>query len=1361
MRQSDNGKISFQPFSDACFGARCDGHSPSSEIGCPEKAFACWRRVRTMMVASCAVLMVMFCSWTYGQAGIEAGTVTGTVKDQTGALVVGAQCILTNQATNVSQTAISTSAGAYTIPFVNTGTYTLKVEAKGFGTYRLVDIRVPVGSTVTEDVKLKVGVQAQQVTVTSAAPLLQAQSASLGMTVGSSLANNLPIKGNAGGRGFLTLLDIAPGAQPVNSSLINGVQSGALDVRVNGADDNAEVFGGQTIPPIPDAIQEFKLQSGNNNADLGHSYGSVVNVVTKTGTNKFKGEVWEYNENDMYNANDYFNKLHQVVLDNPHQTNRPGKFKENSFGGLFGGPVILPHYHGRDKTFFMVDFQDTYFNNTRGFTTTVPTQAMEKNGFTDLSDTLTLNYQTNPANAGKSEKEDAEGRFFQMGMMLDPATTRAIPCGAVDPITGMVANCNAGYVVTNPDNIAGNPNSTQKYAIVRDPFLSGAGCPSVVGTTVFNSTYNQGSTPASCFNQLPVGRLDPNALALLKLFPAPNQQNPSSLTYGNNYFEELQNPIVTKQYDIRVDHTFNSNDSGYLTFSHYNQSQKPAPPFQGVLEGGGSTNFWQFTPTYLVVLTETHVFGPHLINQFRAADEQHQSTTLDPGNIDSTLGIPAQYGIQGIPQTFGNGGLPTFTIGSNINQFGSRVNFTREKGGAWQFSDELTKIVGRHEWRFGGEYDWIYGDIGDSPTSRGNFAYNGEYVNTPNSGDNSPGMAAFLLLPSASTVGSSGLSTSTNLIGGVSAFNGSNSAYMTYHAPYIAMYANDVWKITPNLTANLGMRYEYFGPYASNGGREANFWMGGAGNTAAGSAFYIARDGCATAMSPFFKGLLAYDNIPIICEPNNTANEMPKANWSPRIGFAYRIRPNLVARLGAGVAYGAFNSVGGAGTLGTNYPFSFIVQSAAANNAYTPQFIGANGTTTATMENTFGYYDLSNPVNSNTPLGGLALFGKQYHFHVPHVTTLDFAVQWQFTNHDSIQATYDGQIGTDLESADPYHNAPNQALPPNLNAVTLCATASNPYCATSPLMPDGSYTIPFPNLATLSGPMEYGEQVSNYQSGQLEYEHQYAAGFTMDANYTFARCWSDAQGGQQNEGGPGNGRAPWVQGFGGFRADYDRCSNTAANVFKLTGEYALPFGTGARWAGHANAVENAFIGGWKLDPIWTAASGILSNIGCQGTNGYGNNPNFTGPWFQTRGTAWGCNAPTVAGQPLYGSGPKDIARTRTTGFWNSSAFTAPQYAVQQVGQQDFSPWGVRGNQIYGPGGYDIDVAIHKSFQTTERTSLQVVAESFNVLNHPWFNNPNANNYTNPSGESLSGGWGTITGDHNGPRTWEFASKFFF
>jgi Carboxypeptidase regulatory-like domain len=1337
-----------------------------------------------------AILMAVVCGQIFAQAGIDMGSVTGTVKDQTGALVQKAQCALTNESTGVTQQAVSTSAGAYSFSLVPVGTYSMKVVAAGFRDYDISGIVVHLGDTVTEDVALQVGAASAEVTVTSAAPLLQAQDASLGMTITNDMATELPIFGGSGGRNFMQLATLAPGVQFTGSNLntstflINSVQSGDVDVRLNGQDDNAEVFGGITIPPIIDAIQEFKIETGDNSAELGEFYGSVVNVVTKAGTNQFQGEAWEYNENDMYNANDYFNKLHELVTNAVHTPNRPAKYKENSFGGIFGGPVMLPGYNGHKKTFFTVDYQRTQFLQEVTYTNSVPTPNMQNSNFTNLSDTLTLNYQPagGSGNPLSSEKQDAEGRYFQVGMMLDPATTRAVPCGSPDPITGIIVNCNQGYVVTNPNNIGGT-GSTQKYGIVRDPFLTGGGgCPSLAGTMNFNSAYNTGNSsqptyPVACFNQLPAGRIDPNAIALLKLFPNPNQTNASSLTYANNFSELLADPYTTQQYDVRIDHTISLKDSVLGTFSHYNQIQQQQPPYQGVLEGGGNAPFWTTNPTYMVVLTETHVFNPSLVNEFRAGDEHNWNTRLDAGSVPNTY-PDSQYGIQGVPELPDNGGLPVFSVGSSIAAFGSRVNITFQKVGAFTFSDNLTKIAGRHEWKFGGEYNYTYGNISQLPTSRGSFTYNGQYSNTPNSGDSNTGLADFLLLPSSNlpsgaytSAGVGALSTATNEIGGVSSFSAGIGQVMTYHAGYTAFYAIDTWKITPAFTANLGMRYEYFPPYSSNGGAEANFWMGGTGNTASGSALYVAHDGCAATKSPYFLGLLAYDNIPIICQPKNNANEMPLANWAPRLGFAYRITPRLVARAGGGIAYGAFSSIGGSGTLGTNYPWLLSTNSGGSANAYTPQLIGSNNvnTTTATMENTFGVYNITNALSATLPTGGVNLYGKQYHYHVPHVTTFDVALQWQFTNHDSIQATYVGNLGKDLDSADPYHNAPRQALPPSVAALsTSCANAANPYCATSPLMPDGTYTIPFPNLAALEGPMDITEQISNYQSAQAEYQHQFAAGFNMDANYTFGRCWSDAQGGQQNEGGPANGRAPWVVGFGGYRADYDRCESFAANVFKLSGEYNLPFGKGARFASNANAAEDAIIGGWKIDPVWIASSGILANVPCEGTNGQGANPAFTGPWFQTGSTAWACDAPLVSGVSPYGPGAKDHARTRTTGYFNTSAFTAPQLAVQTIGQQDFTPWGVRGNQIYGPGWYDVDASVHKQFKITEATKVEIQAQALNAFNHVHLNNPCAGgscgNYTTPGTESLTGGFGTITGDspgNNEGRVFQFAGKLFF
>ncbi len=1317
-----------------------------------------------LAVTLAVALALASCVQTCAQAGIDQGSVTGTIKDPSGALVAGARCTLTNTETGISQTATSTSAGAYSFPYVQIGTYALKVTKAGFKEYNLKGIVVNLGSSTTEDATLQVGAADVQVTVTSAAPLLQAQSASLGTTISGYMVNQLPLFGGSGGRNFMDLITTTPGVQFTGSNqstgtfLVNGVQSGQVDVRLNGADDNAEVFGGITIPPIPDAIQEMRVESGNNPASTGEFYGTVVNVETQAGTNKFRGTLWEYNENDMFDANDYFNKLHQLVTNAKHSPNRPGRYKENEYGGVFGGPVMLPRYNGRNKTFFTVDFQRTNYTQSNQYTETVPTLNMQNSGFTNLSDIFDLNYQTSAANAGKSEKTDGESRSFQIGTIFDPATTRAIPCGGLDPITGLTANCTSGEtgIVTNPDNIGG-AGSTQQYAIVRDPYFGAApaGCPSLVGTTNWNTTVNQGSVNPACLNQLPGNRLDPNAIALLKLFPQPNQQNAGSLTYSNNYYVAVPQPTNTTQYDIRIDHVLGSKDRLFGTFSHYLQTSPGAAPLPGILEGGTTgSNFQGNSPKFILVVSETHVFGPDLINQFRVSRSRNKGLNLDPGNIDNTPGIPAQFGIQGIPQTgqggLANGGLPDFNGMSGLSAFGSRANITNVNDGSWEFSDDLTRIKGKHELHFGGEWLWTYGNIAQLPYSRGNFSYSGVYSDVPYSGDGNTSLADFLLVPTTSTVGAAGLSTSSNLIGGVSGYNGNNYNLSTYHAPYLAFYATDDWKITPNFTANLGIRYEYFGPYYSDGGQEANLWMGGYGNTASGTAFYVAHDGCATTMSQFFRGLMAYDNIPIICEPNNAANETPKANWAPRLGFAYRVRPDLVVRAGAGMAYGGFGSVGYGGTLGTNYPFRFTVQNTGANNAYTPQVIGSS---TATMENTFALVNLTDPANGVTPVGSIALYGKQYHFKEPYVITLDMAVQWQFSNHDSVQALYDGQIGQDLESADPYNNAPNELLTPGTTTVSICATPSNPYCATG--------YVPFPNLNALTGPMETTEQVSNYQSGQLEYQHQFGYGFTMDANYTFARQWADTQGGQQNSGGPGNGRAPWVT---GYRYDYDRASNLAENVFKMSGVYNLPFGRGRYFAAHDNELADAFIGGWSLAPIWEAFSGTLANVSCQGTNGYGNNPSFNGPWFDTNKTAFGCNAPLEAAVPLYGPGSKDLHHTRTTGYWNSSAFTAPQYAVQYNGSPDLTPLGIRGNQIYGPGWYDVDLALSKQFSTGEGTHFELGAQAVNAFNHVQLNNPGTSNYTTPSSESLTGGFGTITGDRFGNgegRVIELFGKFYF
>jgi hypothetical protein len=194
------------------------------------------------------------------------------------------------------------------------------------------------------------------------------------------------------------------------------------------------------VTPPPDAIQEFKLQNGNFNAEFGHSVGGVINAVVRSGTNSFHGALWEFLRNDILDANDYFS----------NQNHSPkAEYRQNQFGGTIGGPVWIPKlYNRKDRTFFFFDYQGTRIVQPSPWTETVLTAFMQSSGFTNLQDLITNNSGT---------KTDALGRIFPYGTVLDPATTRLVAANTVDPVSGI-------------------GNSTGNDIYVRDPFYAGGQC---------------------------------------------------------------------------------------------------------------------------------------------------------------------------------------------------------------------------------------------------------------------------------------------------------------------------------------------------------------------------------------------------------------------------------------------------------------------------------------------------------------------------------------------------------------------------------------------------------------------------------------------------------------------------------------------------------------------------------------------------------------------------------------------------------------------------------------------------------------------------------------------------------------------
>jgi hypothetical protein len=1205
--------------------------------------------------------LILFLACALGSyAQIAQGGVAGTVKDSSGAAVPNAQITLTNRDTNVSRGTQSTSSGTYVFDSVPVGTYTLKADAPGFKTYVLAGVEVHVQNVVTADVPLAVGEVSQQVSVTSEVPLLQAQDASLGQTIPSVQVNDLPLNG----RNWLSLTQLSAGttassgSSPDNPGQLqdNGVSQNQVDYRLNGIDNNIDVFesgaqgGAGAVAPVPDAIQEFKLQSGNNSAEFGQFTGAVVNAVTKSGTNTFRGDLWEYFRNEDLNANDYLVKGRGLPR---------AKYRENQFGGTIGGPVYIPKiYSGKDKTFFFFDYQHANISQASSFTDGVPTANMQNSNFTNLQDLIA-------GNSGSAT--DGLGRTFPHGTILDPRTTRPVAAHSVDPITGLT-------------------NTSGSTIYVRDPFYSG----SLAGVTNFTSL-------ASQLNMIPVGRLDPNSVALLKLLPSATTTAVSAAApIATDYFVNVPNTQNTNQYDLRIDENLNQSNTIWGVLSKSHQHLNSFQPFPNEVAGGAlQINPNDDEPHWELALGYTHVFSPTFSNDVIAGYD-HVIHDLTMPTADQ-LGIPAQYGIQGIPQIANNGGLPTIDYSGFTSFGGRRFMPTIQATSGLEVFDNVIKIKGQHEFRTGFEFNHIRGNIVQPSYSKGEFGFNGIYSDIPNKNSSLLGISDFLLIPGATTVPNG-----INNLGGLSSYTGSNYAGTEYFADYYAAYFQDNWRPTQYLTLNAGLRWEYSSPFGENKGRQANFVENN--GDGAGGTYYIPQAGCSTPRSAAFNALLASYNINVDCISGSRVNKAQVVNFAPRLGIAYRVLPNLVMRAGFGMSYGAYDSVGYGSTLGTNYPFQYQISNPSGLTSQTPDLL-PNGQV-ATLETTFAAINLQDP-NSVTGTG-LSLYGKQYDYKTPYVESANLTIQDQFTTRDSIQVGYVGSFGRHLDSYGK-QNAPQVILPPGTS--------------------ETSY-LPFPSLP-VNMQILATNAISAYNSLQTVYQHQFHGGLVLLANYTYAKCMAD-NGGSLSTGF----RAEWLPGFG-IGPDYSLCGNDATHVIHVSGEYALPFGQGRKFLSNTSHLVDSLVGGWNLNYIFTYQSGQPFNVGC---------PTSTTSDF-------GCNANLVPGKDPYAGGHT------VTQWLNPSAFVQPP-AATAIGQTNFAPLGGSPDQVRGPGFYNLDSSLFKSFATGGETNLQFRLETFNTFNHPMFGNPGQLNFTNPAGFSKISTERTNNGDTGG-RIVQLALKLFF
>ena len=1202
------------------------------------------RWLRTLSYVTLTGLFFLLVTTPKAFAQVDEGSITGTVQDTSGAVVPGAHVTLLNKDQGLTLETVTNSGGAYSFSPVRIGNYEVSATAKGFSKTTQQNLTVNVSQNLLVNIQLKPGAATETVEVTEAPPQLQTEDASVGQTVDEKTVNSLPLNG----RNFTFLAQLGAGAQTPQADTRGNAASGAFSANGLRPSQNNYLLDG-----IDNNSNAVDFLNGTNFAVL-----PPVDAVAefKVQTGEFSAELGrsagavmnatiKSGTNGFHGAVWEFLRNDKLDAADWFENNggiKKGELRLNQFGATAGGPII------KNKLFFFGDYEGKRRVQGTVSNGTVPTN-QERNSYTssfvDLSEILTNN-------ASNSPQIDALGRSIPYGTVLDPATTRAVAGG--------------GYV--------------------RDPF----GLSSCTSAAI---------TLASCpmLNQIPQNRVDPNAIKLLQLYPTPTTSG-----FGGNFSSSPNLYEHSNSFDTREDFNPSDKDQVFFRFSYVDDPQYIPGIFGGIADGGSFQQGIQTAKSNQSAAAYTHVFSPTIVNVARVGFNHLHTTRFGPEG--SVSGLPAQYGIGGIPQATENGGLPTLAI-NGLATLGSN-NFlpSDEVSQTLQVTDDFTRIYGKHSFKMGIEFQHVKFSTLQPAWSRGQFDYNGNYTDVPTKNTGTTGIAQFIVAPVTAPAG-------FLPSGGSDEVRASNINKTYDEKNYFASYLQDDFKVSPKLTLNLGLRYDYFGPIQESNGGQANFVPQGPPYNA--PLYIIPAHGkdnrtlSSTAQNPSLNGngfldLLQKDGISLL-ETDKYGKgliQVQRANFAPRIGAAFQVTNKLVARGGFGLFYNSFENQGYGPNIGENYPFVF-------NFDYTPQgpdqevapvsintpyancaTAGANQS--ATLEAGFTCISLD-PTQVNA--SGLGLQGLQFNYSTPLTFSTNATLQYAINRTLSLQAAYVLTKGMHLQTGVGTNNV-------------------------STILPAGASTtnaVPFPDFGHGSS---YHTTVGDsiYNGLQTKLEEQYQNGLSFLLAYTWSKTLSDA-GDLLNGGSSGGYRAPDVVGLGpGFDrglADFD-----IRNVLHFSGGYELPFGKNKQFLNHSNRLVDTVVGGWSTNWIVTLQGGQPITLGC---------PNGT-----TSGTS--CDDVKVSGQSQELKLHPEVINGQKYQVWfhNPAAFQQPcllgaDAASQPAGcitpSTTFGYLGGNISTVTGVGFHRLDFSAFKAFQLTERFSMQFRAEFFNILNHPNFNNP--------------------------------------
>lgn len=1155
------------------------------------------------------ILAICTCLSTFLHGQVDTGQILGVVIDQSGAAVAGATVTLTNTGTNAVQTQATGSQGNYQFSSIQVGSYTLSAEAPGFARTTQTGIALSIQQNLVANFTLNTGTVQSTVEVTTAPAALQTEDASVGAVVSQKAINNLPLNG----RNFTFLAQLSA-----------GVTTSQQDTRGLAAN------GGFSANGTPPNQQNYLLDGVDNNSNLIDYLNGAFYVYLpspdalgefKVQTSNFSAEfgrasgavlnATSRSGTDALHGN-LFEFLRNDALDarNYFEVGSKGEFRLNQFGATLGGPILIPHvYDGRKhKTYFFVDYQGTRIVQASPITSTVPTAQERASGYQDLSELISDQSGT---------RTDILGRSFALGQVFDPSTTRQLSAGQADPDTGLTA-LSAGYV--------------------REPFAG---------------------------NQIPASRLDPNGVNLLNAYPAPNLSGLFS-----NYASKPNLILQGDQGDVRLDQVTGEKGQVFGRASYLREPATIPSPFSTIAAGGAFATGIQSLTSEDDVVGWTRLFSPTLVNEARVGYSRIGTARVQPFATD--LGVPAMFGIQGIPAFPNNGGLPTYNL-AGLSQLGASPWMpTSETGTVFQVTENITKNAGLHSFKGGFEYQRVDITFFQPAYSRGNYTAAGTYTDVANtsggsatsnstlaSGGGNTGLAQLLLTPIAGTVPGA-----LNNVGGFNEVQATNHQLIDTGRNYYAFYGQDDWKLSHRLILNLGLRWEFIGGGKSAGGAQVNF-IPPTGNQ--GAEFLMRKEICNQNLSASFVTLTAKDGISIACSSNPALIKTPWTDFAPRIGFAYQALPNTVIRSAYGLFYGAASNGFNFATA-NNYPFSFGFTYNAPDAGHPITFPNGGIATLETGLSSLVF------VPQNVNAAGLGFGGTLYNFKTPYYQAFNLSIENQISPSTTFTVGFVGNQGRHLLGG-PSTNGVSELLPP----------AANPQ----------NY-IPYPDFSRGFG-VTTGAANSGYNSLQTTIQRRMTSGLNLLANYTWSKCRTDYRDGLDNN--IGGYRASQLPGFG-IKGDYTLCDYDVPHMFHFSGTYQLPFGKGQKFAAGVSGIVNQAIGGWTTNWIVTEQSGQPFTVSCT----------------ITTGAAVGCYAPTVRGQSLYGS------QHNVHQWANPLAFTNPA-PVTAIGQSDYRPLGGTGSQLLGPGFHRADLSFLKQFPIHEEVRLEFRGEIFNLFNTPQFGIP--------------------------------------